>query len=147
MLPPPRLDLSRFACPRQECPDYDKHDRPNLRPRGRYGREQWLQIVCRTCGRSFSERRASPVYPLRLRPDQVVRVLRELSVRESIRGAAAKAGLDKMTVHGLVRLAELRRAQFRPWLAGQPGLEPKTVRQILHYLAHRDEMKRKNRFA
>lgn len=142
-----KTDLSKFACPRPECADFGARGKGNLRPHIRYGSGDWLQIRCRTCGRTFSERRSFPLYPVRLPPDQVVRILSQLGERQSIRAVAEKAEVDKMTVHNLVRAAEAKQKELRTWLKQDQKVRQDLVKSIVHFLGHRDELKRKNQFA
>ena len=141
------LDLTRFTCPQPKCPDFGRKGRENLRPHGHYGSGEWLQIYCRSCKRTFSERRTFPLFPMRLQEEQVVRMLRDLSAKTSIRGVAQKEGVDKMTVQALVKLAEERRERLRVWLAHDRHVRKEVVKDIDHFLKNRDELKRKNRFA
>lgn len=141
------VDLSKFACPRPDCPDYQEYDRGNLRRHGTYGPKKVHQIHCRSCKHTFSEKRNFPLYPVRLPPDQVVRILEGLSSKESIRGVAEKEGVDKMTVQGIVKLAEERTAPLRSWMVDEQKVRKQVVSDIIHFLRHRDELKRKNRYA
>ncbi len=43
-------DWSAFACPNPDCPTYGHKGQGNLRPQGRYGKQQGIRCLrCTTC--------------------------------------------------------------------------------------------------
>ena len=73
-------DLARFCCQNPRCADHGKRGIGNLTVCGRYGKQmQHRLLYCRTCRDRFSERKGTPLFDSRLRPEKVVSVL-ELSL-------------------------------------------------------------------
>lgn len=99
-------DLARFACPNQKCRLHGQRNSGNIRVNGWSGRRKLnRQLVCRGCGKTFSENYGTPFYGLMTGKETVVRALKMVVERGSMRGAARAMGVDKDTVCEWVRKA------------------------------------------
>jgi transposase-like protein len=99
-------DLGRFACPNQKCRLHGLRNRGNVRVNGWSGRgKRNRQLICRGCGKTFSENYNTPFYGLMTDKETVVRALRMVVERGSMRGAARAMEVDKDTVCDWVRKA------------------------------------------
>lgn len=99
-------DLGRFACPNGRCRLHGQRGRGNIRVNGWSGRgRRNRQLVCRECGKTFSENYGTPFYGLMTGRETVVRALKMVVERGSMRGAARAMGVDKDTICDWVRKA------------------------------------------
>jgi transposase-like protein len=99
-------DLGRFACPNGRCRYHDQRGLGNIRVNGWSGRRRRnRQLVCRGCGKTFSENYGTPFYGLMTDEETVVRALKMVVERGSMRGAARAMGVDKDTICDWVRKA------------------------------------------
>lgn len=92
------VDLTQFACPLEDCPDRGKRGRGNLRVHDTYGSGKWARLKCKTCGRTFSERRGTPLFRIHIPEEKLVQILTLVSRGASIRTTAEAVGVDKDTV-------------------------------------------------
>ena len=99
-------DLGRFTCPNQECRLRGQRNRGNIRVNGWSGRgRRNRQLICRECGKTFSENYGTPFYGLMTDRETVVRALKMVVERGSMRGAARAMEVDKDTVCEWVKKA------------------------------------------
>src|SRR4051794_7010294 len=71
--------IEDFCCQNIECADAGKRGFGNVYFRGWSGKGKRIRMVyCRTCKRSFSERKATPLERSRLPRDKVVSILEHL---------------------------------------------------------------------
>ena len=99
-------DLGRFSCPNQKCRLHGQRNRGNIRVNGWSGRgRRNRQLICRGCGKTFSENYGTPFYGLMTDKETVVRALKLVVERGSMRGAARAMDVDKDTVCDWVRKA------------------------------------------
>lgn len=60
------IDTSLYFCPYPDCPNHGKVGPDNqIIGAGRYGENQTQLLRCKVCGRSFSERRGTPLFNLK----------------------------------------------------------------------------------
>ena len=92
-------DLSKFCCLNSSCPDHGKRDRGNLRWGAWSGKKKRFRMVlCTTCGRSFSERKGTPLFQSHLPEEQAMSILKHLADGCGIRQTGRLAGHSKDTV-------------------------------------------------
>ena len=93
------LDTSFYFCPNEDCPKDGKVGPDNqIIGAGRYGKHQPQRLKCTGCGRTFSERRGTPLFNLKADEETFSRTLVCLAEGNGIRGTARILELDKDTV-------------------------------------------------
>ena len=71
--------IEHFCCQNKDCPDAGLRGKGNLYFRGWSGRGQRIRMVyCRTCKKSFSERKGTAFERSQLPDDKVVSILEHL---------------------------------------------------------------------
>lgn len=97
------MQLARLFCPNKRCRDYKKRGTKNISIIGRYGKNQYRLLRCKTCGFRFSERRLSIFFGLHTDEGTIKEALISLLGGKSIRKTAEEVGLDKDTVQRIWR--------------------------------------------
>lgn len=105
-------DWSDFECLNRACPDYGIRGRGNIRLKQRYGKNSVAELLCKTCGKTFSENRGTPLFQLRLPYEKLYRILTSLVRCGSIRGTADTVGVNKNTVLRITKLAGKHMKEF-----------------------------------
>ncbi len=107
--------IDHVACQNSACVDHGRRGHGNLYFRGWSGRGQRIRMVyCRTCRRSFSERKGTPLEDARLAADQVVSILDHIREGCGTRATSRLLGVDQNTVTRYVRLAGQHAEQIHP---------------------------------
>lgn len=71
---PPENDLSGFACPNEDCQDFNRFAAGNLRVCERMGKDHRIRrLYCSSCGHRLSERQGSLLARSKLPEETVVR--------------------------------------------------------------------------
>jgi len=109
-------DWSYFSCPNRACPEYGVKGEGNIRLKQRYGRNNVAELICRTCGKTFSENRGTPFFKLRLPYVKLYQILTSLVRCGSIRGTADTVGVNKNTVERIVMLAGAHMEGFNDFM-------------------------------
>lgn len=110
-------DLGKFACPNGRCGLYGRRGRGNIAVNGWSGRRRrYRQLICRARGRAFSENTGTPFYGLKTEREKVVRALKMMVERGSIRGAARAMGVDKDTICHWVKKASEHAEAFSEYV-------------------------------
>jgi transposase-like protein len=103
---PSALPIERFFCHNPECPDHVKRGHGNLYFRGWSGRGKKIRrVYCRTCKRSYSERKGTALERSRLPPDKAVSVLDHVREGCGLRATSRLTGVSRATVCRYVALA------------------------------------------
>lgn len=91
------IDL--FFCHNSDCPDNGKRGHGNVYFRGWSGRDKRIRMVyCRTCKRSYSERKGTPFERSLLPADKVVSVLDHIREGCGIRATSRLTGVSRDTI-------------------------------------------------
>ena len=100
------LPIETFLCHNSACPDHGKRGQGNLYFRGWSGRDKRIRMVyCRTCKKSFSERKGTALERARLAEDKVVSVLDHIREGCGIRSTSRLTKVSRDTVSRYVALA------------------------------------------
>jgi hypothetical protein len=68
-------DWSTFACPNPDCSTFGQRGGDNLRPHGWSSKARNIRCLrCTACGRHFSARAGTPLFPSHLTEDQAVQI-------------------------------------------------------------------------
>ena len=87
MAEPSSLPIEHCFCHNSACPDHGKRGHGNVYFRGWSGRDQRIRMVyCRTCKKSYSERKGTAFERSQLPTDKVVSVLDHIREGCGIRG-------------------------------------------------------------
>ena len=98
--------IEHFCCQNKTCPDHGKRAHGNLYFRGWSGRGQRIRMVyCRTCKKSFSERKGTPLQDARLSQDKAVSILDHIREGCGTRATSRLLWVNKNTVTRYIRLA------------------------------------------
>jgi transposase-like protein len=109
----PRDDLSGFACPNEDCCDFNRFAAGNLSVCERTGKDRRIRrLYCKSCGRRFSERQGSLMAKSKLPEDTVVRIVKCLGYGCSVEAAADICEVDPRTVELLLLKAGSRAEDF-----------------------------------
>jgi transposase-like protein len=100
------MDIERFSCPNTTCPDFGKVGAGNIMLYTRYGRKQVRLLVCKTCGKTFSELKGTLFWDSRLDWEKIESIYRTLLEGQGIRATARQHGLSKNTVKRYLRMAK-----------------------------------------
>ena len=111
--PPAEFPLSFFACPNQNCPDFNRFNAGNLSIAERMGKDKAIRrLYCKSCGTRFSERQGSLMEYTKLPESTVVRIIKCLGYGCSIEAAADICEVDPRTVEHLLEKAGKRAEDF-----------------------------------
>ena len=69
------LDVMKFWCWNDECPDHGKKGKGNIVLKERYGKLQNALLKCRTCGHCFSETRSTVFFRLKTPREEILRTM------------------------------------------------------------------------
>jgi transposase-like protein len=106
MQEPTPLPIGRCLCHNSACPDYGKRGRGNVYYRGWSGRDKLIRMVhCRTCKRSYSERKGTALERCQLPPEKAVAILRHIREGCGVRATGRLVGVSKDTVLRYVAVA------------------------------------------
>jgi transposase-like protein len=110
---PPGDDLSGFACPHEDCCDFNRFAAGNLRVCERMGKDHRIRrLYCSTCGHRFSEREGSLMARSKLPEEAVVRIVKCLGYGCSVEATADICEVDPRTVELLLFKAGPRAEDF-----------------------------------
>ena len=101
---PPRDDLTGFACPNEDCCDFNRFAAGNLSVCERMGKDHRIRrLYCRSCGHRFSERQGSLMAKSKLPEETVVRIVKCLGYGCSVEATADICEVDSRTVGTVAR--------------------------------------------
>ena len=109
-------EWSRYSCSNKGCKDYSVSGKGNIRLERYYGRNGVALLRCKTCRKTFSENRGTPLFRLRLPYEKLREVLTSLVRCGSIRGTADTVGVNKNTVERIVKLAGAQMKRFNDFM-------------------------------
>ena len=106
-------DLCGFACPNEDCCDFNRFAAGNLRVCERMGKGQRIRrLYCTTCGQRFSERKGTLMSGSKLSEETVVRIVKCLGHGCSVEATADICEVDPRTVELLLSKAGPRADDF-----------------------------------
>ena len=93
------LGIEHFFCHNSACADHGKRGHGNVYFRGWSGRDKSIRMVyCRTCKRSYSQRKGTALERSQLPPDKVVSVLDHLREGTGVRATSRLTGVSRDTI-------------------------------------------------
>ncbi len=90
--------LGQFTCLNPHCPDHQKPEQGNITLYTFYSRKRVRLLLCRTCGKTFSELKGTPFWGTRLDWNTIVIIYRGLLSGGTIRGTARDYNFSKNTI-------------------------------------------------
>ncbi len=106
-------DLSAFACPNEDCCDFNCFAAGNLSVCERTGKDRRIRrLYCKSCGYRFSERQGSLLARSKLPEETVVRIVKCLGYGCSVEATADICDVDPRTVALLLSKAGTRAEDF-----------------------------------
>lgn len=110
---PPSEDLAGFACPNEDCGDFNQFAAGNLSVCERMGKDHRIRrLYCKSCGHRFSEREGSLMAKTKLPEETVVRIIKCLVHGCSLEAAADICDVTQRTVQSLLDKAGRRADDF-----------------------------------
>ena len=96
MAEPSSPPIERFFCHNSACPDHAKRGHGNLYFRGWSGRDKRIRMVyCRTCKKSYSQRKGTALERSQLPTDKAVSVLDHLREGCGVRATSRLTGVSR----------------------------------------------------
>ena len=93
------VPIEHFCCQNSHCPDAGARGGGNLYVRAWSGKGRRIRLVyCRTCKRSFSERKGTVLEHARLPDDKALAILKHLREGCGTRATSRLVDVDKNTV-------------------------------------------------
>jgi len=93
------LATNFYFCPNEECPNYGNVGPENqIIGAGRSGKHQTQMLKCKVWGKTFSERRGTPLFNLKADEETFYRAIGCLVEGNGVRETGRILGLDKDTV-------------------------------------------------
>ena len=106
MAEPSSLPIEHCFCHNSDCSDHGKRGHGNVYFRGWSGRDQRIRMVyCRTCKKSYSERKGTAFERSQLPTDKVVSVLDHIREGCGIRSTSRLTGVSRDTISRYIALA------------------------------------------
>lgn len=125
---PAAQDLAGFACPNENCGQFNVFGGGNLSVCERMGKQKRIRrLYCKTCGHRFSERQGSLMAQSKLPEDTVVRIVKCLGHGCSIEATADICEVDSRTVELLLMKAGRRANDFHRLQLDQLESPPEVV--------------------
>jgi transposase-like protein len=91
-------DVSLY-CPFEDCSDHEEIGKGNIVFVRKYGKGDTQNLFkCRTCGRTFSERRGTPLFNCKLEEEKVYQIVKCLAEGKGVRATARIVDVNKDTV-------------------------------------------------
>jgi transposase-like protein len=110
---PPAEDLFGFACPNEDCGDFNRFAAGNLSICERMGKDHRIRrLYCGSCGHRFSERQGTLMAHSKLPEATVVRIVKCLGHGCSLEATADICEVDPRTVELLLSKAGPRADDF-----------------------------------
>jgi len=110
---PPDDDLLGFACPNEDCTDFNRFAAGNLSVCERMGKGHHIRrLYCKSCGHRFSERQGSLMARSKLPEETVVRIVKCLGYGCSVEATADICEVDPRSVELLLSKAGPRAEDF-----------------------------------
>jgi transposase-like protein len=105
--------LALFACPNEDCSDFNVFAGGNLSVCERTGKDKQIRrLYCHSCGHRFSERQGTLMQYSKLPEATVVRIIKCLGWGCSVEATADICEVDTRTVEKLLRKAGCRAEDF-----------------------------------
>ncbi len=105
--------LTAFACPNEDCPDFNRFGAGNLSVCEWIGKGKKIRrLYCRSCGRRFSERQGTLLEYAKLPKETVVRIVKCLVHGCSIEATADICEVSQRTVESMLKRAGRRAEDF-----------------------------------
>lgn len=95
--------INEHFCLNKACPDYGKIGQGNIRFHHKYGKGGWSLLYCKTCKKSFSERRGTAFYGLHTEEETVIQVVTALAEGNGIRATGRIFNISKNTVRRIIK--------------------------------------------
>jgi transposase-like protein len=138
------IDLSKFWCVNEDCPDYGKRKNNNIVFKERYGKKNRALLQCKTCKHCFSETRGTMFFGLNTPREEVLKTLAMIPAKGSIRETAMAARHDKNTICRWLNIAGESRKEVTDYFLRDHNLTKAQVERIWSYLRKREERNRYN---
>ncbi|CEG14044.1 hypothetical protein MSIBF_A960002 [groundwater metagenome] len=94
-----RKKVEELSCPHEECEDYGENGKGNIVFVRKYGAGETQNLFkCKTCGKTFSDRKGTPLFGFILNEEKILDIIMCLVEGNGIRKTARIKRVDKDTV-------------------------------------------------
>jgi transposase-like protein len=131
------MDYEEFCCTHEDCPDFGRYHQGNIRLKERYGRNRTALLWCRTCHRTFSETRETPLFKSMLPLRKWELVLRALADGNGIRATSRIAKVTTGTVTRVLEKAGQHAREFNDFMLRDLKLSQVQVDEIWTFVKKR----------
>jgi len=91
-------------CPYENCKNYHKIGKDNIVFIRKYGEDEHMNLFqCKTCNRTFSERKGTPLFGIKLPEEKFYQVIRCLVEGNGTRATGRIVGCTKDTVTSVIK--------------------------------------------
>jgi transposase-like protein len=119
------VPIEHVCCQNSHCPDAGVRGGENLYFRGWSGKGRRIRMVyCRTCKRSFSERKGTVLEHARLADDKALAILKHLREGCGTRATSRLVDVDKNTVTRYLAVAGAHAARLHDELVAFSPRDP-----------------------
>jgi transposase-like protein len=120
------VPIDHFCCQNTHCPQAGLRGGGNLYFRGYSGKGRRIRLVyCRTCKRSFSERKGTVLEHARLPDEKALAILKHLREGCGTRATGRLVEVDKNTVTRYLALAGVHAEKLHDELVAFSPLDPR----------------------
>jgi len=119
------VPIEHFCCQNSDCPQAGVRGGENLYFRGWSGKARRIRLVyCRSCKRSFSERKGTVLEQARLPDEKALAILKHLREGCGTRATGRLVEVDKNTVTRYLALAGIHAEKLHDELVAFPPPDP-----------------------
>jgi len=120
-----RQPIENFCCQNKDCPEAGKRGAGNVYFRGWSGRGKRIRMAyCKTCKRSFSQRKGTPLEDSRLPEGKAISLLEHIKEGTGTRATSRLVKVDKNTVTRYIGLAGSHAEKLHPELVAFSPSDP-----------------------
>jgi len=142
-----RPNPADFFCPHEGCSDYGVLGEGNITLSHRYGKQRKYLLWCKTCERTFSEKRGTVFYGLHTPREKVLLALHCIAEGNTIASTARIMGTKEDTIRRWLRIAAGHSEQVTHLLVKDLKLNQVELDELWAYIKKRrmsDRVTRKN---
>lgn len=132
-----KLNPAVFFCPHEDCLDYGVVGRGNVVLSHRYGKQRKYLLWCKSCERTFSEKRGTIFFGLHTPKEKVLQGLHCVAEGNTIASTARIMGTKEDTIRDWLRRAALHSEQVSQLLIRDLRLDHVELDELWSYIKKR----------
>lgn len=135
------MKYSNHWCPNKECPNYGKTGLGNIIFYQKYGPNQIELLICRTCRKTFSERKGTIFFHAKKDIKTICEILKCLIEGSGIRATARIKGVSKNTVKRYLKLAGQHSKEVSDYLIKDLKITEVQLDEFWSFIKKREKLK------